>query len=161
MIPIVKVCLIALLSSGCFSAVPDDYKLVGQGVLKVFFTEVYSISLFTKDGRYVHGQPLALKIEYFHSINKKNLVAATKKEWESRGVNYEEFWLLSLLEIWPSVNDGDEILLIVDDNKSSIFYHNGVYVGEFKDAFFSKAFTDIWLSSDSNQPELRRKLLTN
>jgi len=137
-----------------------DLTPVGQSEMHWLFWKLYDIRLLTADGAYREGSyPLALAIRYARDIESKKLVDATLDEWRRLNLIWHPEWAQQLRELWPSVKPGDELVLRVQPNGHSTFYHNETRLGELTDPAFAPAFLAIWLSSETREPALRQQLL--
>ncbi|MDF2178212.1 chalcone isomerase family protein [Aliiglaciecola sp. CAU 1673] len=151
-----------LMASVMSSRALSDLQLVGQAKLNVLFWEIYHSSLYSVDGEYQPGHyPIALRIQYLRDIDAQELVDATRDEWKKQGLSEDQFssWLTTLATIWPDIQDGDVLLLRVDEQVHSHFYHNSKPVGEIDDPDFGPAFLNIWLSEKASYPKLRAQLI--
>ena len=98
-------------------------------------------------------------------IDEQDLIEATQKQWRELGLNLpdEGQWLKDLASIWPDVNEGDVITLIVDAQQVSHFYlsnNNDVTtLGRLDNQAFGSSFLAIWLSKDTSRPDLRSQLI--
>lgn len=145
------------------SAVLSDLNRVGEATLRVLFWDIYVSKLYTRDGSFQGIQPgLALNLTYKRAVTDEQLVKATRKQWQKlSGFQPEtsERWLARLLELWPDVAAGDEILLYVDEQLASHFYFNGSRLGVMADPRFTQQFLAIWLSPQTSYPEIRAQLI--
>ncbi len=135
---------------------------VGEAKLRVLFWDIYYSRLYTESGNYQRGdRPLKLEIQYLLDIKSDALVERTRTEWEDQGLEHEnqEQWLNALRELWPDVNQNDVLVLEIDDQNRSTFYHNGTRLGVIDDAGFGQQFVDIWLAPTTTRPELRLALI--
>ncbi|MDR9828134.1 chalcone isomerase family protein [Vibrio sp. FNV 38] len=152
-------------------AIVDDWQKVGSAELDWLFFDVYRSDLLTPDGEYhlshdVTPHPLALLITYERDISSAQLLEATDEQWRKLGFSAEDRkgWLEHLQRIFPDVQDGDE-LVYVSDGKLGEFRFKRVYqqewvaLGYIKQEAFSDAFLSIWLSPNSQYPQLRRQLI--
>ena len=57
-----------------------DLRVVGTGVLKVFFMDIYSLTLYSKKGDYSISEHFVLEFDYKKSISKKTIVDASIDE---------------------------------------------------------------------------------
>jgi hypothetical protein len=107
------------------------------------------------------GAQKALRITYYRSIAKDDLLAATLDQWQRLGYKQQEtdVWLSRLGQIWPSVEPGDMLTLVVSPERSSQFYLADQLIGTVQDPRFGNAFLAIWLSEKTSEPKLRQKLL--
>ena len=162
--------LLLLLVSLMFTVSPSyasndptqQFKKIGQGEMSWLFFDLYHASLYSKNGAYRdQGYPQALKIMYKRDIYSDDLVAVTEKEWLKLGFEpalYQE-WLPVLLTMWPDIKDGDELVFLVQADGRGYFYHNNLALGGIDSDEFSSAFLAIWLSENTSEPGLRRKLI--
>ena len=139
-----------------------NLQYVGQGKMSWLFIDIYKASLFSEDGKYQPRQyPQALTIRYQRNISKKELLKATRQEWQKLSVDenlYRE-WLHKLSKLWPEIKEGDSLTFLVSSNGHGDFYHNDNWLGRIDNPEFSDAFLSIWLSEHTSEPGLRRKLI--
>ena len=143
-------------------AAPSPLQKVGEAKLRVLFWDIYHSRLYTESGDYQRGQrPLKLEIQYLLDIESDALVDRTRSEWEDQGLenDNQEQWLQALRELWPDVSQDDVLVLEIDDDNRSTFYHNGNRLGVIEDAGFGQQFVDIWLAPTTTRPELRLALI--
>ena len=57
-----------------------DLQVVGTGVLKVFFMDIYSITLHSKELDYSVSDHFALEFDYKRSVSKKTVIDASMDE---------------------------------------------------------------------------------
>lgn len=166
-------CLLALLLLQLFmplrlSAMPllnNMYKH-GEGEMSFLFWTLYRAELYSGQPDFdIKRYPQALKITYLRDISQQDLIEATQKQWRELGLNLpdEGQWLKDLASIWPDVNEGDVITLIVDAQQVSHFYlsnNNDVTtLGRLDNQAFGSSFLAIWLSKDTSRPDLRSQLI--
>jgi len=140
----------------------DPLKMVGQGEMSWLFIDLYHASFYSQTGAYqAGGYPQALKIVYQQNIDKQDLVTATEKEWQKLSLDARQYqeWLAALTQLWPDIKKGDDLLFMVEADGNGFFYHNNQLLGGIKDKEFSAAFLSIWLSKNSSEAQLRKKLL--
>ncbi|WP_392339275.1 chalcone isomerase family protein [Moritella marina] len=167
-------CLIALLLQLFIplrlSAMPllDDMYKHGEGEMSFLFWTLYKAELYSGQADFdIKRYPQALKITYLRDISQQDLIEATQKQWQELGLNLpdEKKWLKALATIWPDVNEGDVITLIVDKQQNSHFYlsnnkSNAINtLGRLDNPAFGSSFLAIWLSTDTSRPELRSQLI--
>jgi hypothetical protein len=149
----------------CFSGQAEplaDMQKVGQAKLKILFWNVYQSTLYSQDGRYVESQlPVALRIHYLRDIDASELVEKTEDEWRKLGLSGEQIqpWLTRLGLIWPDIKKGDELLLVVNKDHSSVFFFNEMHLEKITDLQFGSNFLRIWLDKNSSYPKLRKQLI--
>ncbi|MCW8996070.1 MAG: chalcone isomerase family protein [Psychromonas sp.] len=159
-----RICIL-LLAFFIFPVFADsmhNLKNVGQGKMSWLFMDIYQASLFSKDGRYQPKQyPQALIIRYQRNFSKSTLLKATQQQWQKLSVdeNLYQQWLQTLSVIWPEIKKGERLTFLVSSNGRGDFYHNGNWLGSIDNPDFSDAFLSIWLSENTSEPDLRRKLI--
>lgn len=149
----------------------NGYQRIGSGLMKVMFWQVYQAELYAK---LAVNQPTfdkntfpqALKINYLRDIDKEDLVDATADQWQHLNMEStkQDQWIKDLTKIFPNIQEGDAITLVVDQNKVSTFYLTDKHsknrkLGIIQDVEFGTAFLAIWLSKNTSRPALRSKLL--
>lgn len=140
----------------------SDLELVGQAKLQVWFWDVYESALYSPDGLYQAGSyPQALEIKYLRDIAAADLIDATREQWQRLSLWSEQSqrWLLTLSDIWPDIRRGDTLVIKVDQQGVSHFYHNGALIGQIDETTFADSFLSIWLSEDTEYPKLRAQLI--
>jgi hypothetical protein len=137
-----------------------NYQLVGQADIYWLWIKLYQAKLRTASGHY-HGTPTSLSLEltYARAFSRDELLKATLKEWQRQHIDYLPQWEAELRNIWPNISPDDHLLLFVDSRGHSYFYYNTVFIGALENAAFAKAFTDIWLSENTQKPSLRHQLI--
>lgn len=131
-------------------------KLVGEATFSWLFWDIYHIKLWTTDGSYSPElSPLRLEIQYLRDIEKNQLIETTIDQWQQQNLSWKQDWINDLQKIWPDIQEHDTLILQIDDNLHSHFYFNKELLGSIEDPQFSQTFSDIWLSPNSTQPELR------
>ncbi len=162
-----KLLLISLIlfSAGMAHAVaktlPDNLQLVGQAELKVLWFSIYKARLESPEGRYEPGiNPLMLTLEYQRDISKQQLLEETESQWQQAGINKKDQkeWLRLLNDIWPDISKHDSLSFYQDKEGFGHFYFNKAYIGSINDGGFSQAFLNIWLSENSDFPQLTKQL---
>jgi hypothetical protein len=133
--------------------------LVGQGDMRWFGLHLYEIELYTETGRYEVDQPLELIIRYQLKIDRDKLISISENEVVKMGNQWRPEWTEQLESIWPTVIKDDVLTLSVNLEGSSSFYYNGKLRGRIADPKFGKNFTAIWLSPETRESKLRKKLI--
>ncbi|MGC9459638.1 chalcone isomerase family protein [Vibrio genomosp. F10] len=158
-------CLCFLLISSTVLASPiRDLSKVGTGEMSYLFWTIYEAEYYSGQHA-ITGEPdknrQALKIEYLKSIESKALIQATIEQWQH--LNYDandiEQWAASLENLWPNVEPGNTLTLLLEEDGRSEFYFNNELIGTIGSESFGTAFLSIWLSEKTSEPELRRQLL--
>ncbi|MFT5674156.1 MAG: hypothetical protein ACI808_000063 [Paraglaciecola sp.] len=135
---------------------------VGEAKLEILFWDIYTSELFSASGRYQKDiYPIALKIKYLRNIDAADLIDKTLEEWLKLGITKKQAkpWLSQLQELWPNIKKRDELLLLVNEDKSSEFFFNGESLGQLDDSEFGSSFLRIWLDENCSYPKLRKKLI--
>ncbi len=162
-----KVCNVGLMTAflliGQLQASPlTGLQLVGSGKMSVLFWDVYNAELYVKTEPWrSDGFPQALRLSYLRDIEQEELIDATVEQWEHLGFNSDrqQIWVEQLQTIWPDIKEGDELTLIVDEQRQARFYAGDKPLGVIVDPDFGPAFLAIWLSEDTSRPKLRKKLI--
>jgi len=153
--------LCLLISTSAFANV--EFSKVGEGRMEYLFWDIYDATLFSRSGDFSLGaHPVKFKLTYLRDFEANEIVKATNEQWELIGkadlVNkYDE----QLLSLWPNIRKGDSLTLITDEQGKSTFLYNDEKVGVIDDIAFSSDFLAIWLSENTSEPALRKKLLGN
>ena len=148
----------ALLFTGNAKAsVVDDLNKRGQGEMSYLFWKLYSAEFYATPT----NSDRALKLEYYRAIDSKDLVDATKEQWNKLGYsnNNIQRWLQPLYEMWPNVEAGSTLTIRVTEDNISRFYFDEQPIGTIQDKQFGEAFLAIWLSENTSEPGLRKQLL--
>ncbi len=164
--------------------VSSPLTLVGSAKFSVLFWDIYQSSLYTSSGSFfgieylnkgdtankvnqtqpndnkTEQLPLLFEIEYLRDITQQDLISRTLEQWQHLNIDETDYnrFLPTLKSIWPDIKAGDSLALLVNDD-SSHFYFNDDYIGTITQANFGPLFLAIWLSPDTSQPKLRKKLL--
>jgi hypothetical protein len=148
----------------------NDFSLVGQTSLRRYGFHVYDSSFWIihdKAHNFNSSDALeqntrALSITYARKISAQQLLSSTKKEWQELGFagRYPlDAWLTILENIWPDVEKGDQLIVVVTTDGKTTFYNNSTSIGIIDDANFGAAFLSIWLNEDSRFKKNRKELL--
>lgn len=152
----------AMGSASCGAEVTETLEAVGSTRLSVMFWDVYDATLFSDSGAYENAEQLALRLEYLRDIDAADLVETTGEEWEKLDYQMDDQaqqWLQQLNDMWPDVQAGDCITLVVNGAGESTFYGVEGRLGEITDAAFSERFLAIWLSAESRFEDERNELI--
>jgi len=162
------------------STLVSSLKKLGEGQMKILFWKVYKAEFYSNSSPYnSQSYPKALKLTYQRDIAKQEFVSATQGEWvklnshnDERIVSQEQEnrWLTQLNGIFPNIKEGDVILFILNKEKQSSFYLEpmskskdkpSVYqlLGTIDAPTFGDYFLSIWLSENTSEPKLRKKLI--
>lgn len=143
----------------------NNFSFVGQTTLRRYGFHVYDSSLWfigEKSDDLLDTNTYALSITYARKISAQQLLSSTKKEWERLGfaTRYPlDAWLTMLKNIWPSVEKGDQLIVVADKHGETTFFNNNSSLGTISDASFGHAFLSIWLDENSRFKKNRKELL--
>jgi len=136
--------------------------LVGTSSFSVLFWDIYDISLYSRDGKYIAGQlPVTLEITYKRKIDSVELVEETENQWQRYKIDNQKKrrWLKALSLIWPDVDEKDIITFHINENKQTSFYFNQGFIGKIDDEEFAIAFSNIWLDVKGPYPKMTKRLI--
>lgn len=122
---------------------------------------IYTISLFSETGKYEYEQrPLMLTFNYGKPIEGKSFGINVIKDLEKLAI--EDFsidnYRVKLKSLFPDISPNDSLSYIALEDRGYFIFNDRVLDGEF-DNIFSQAFISIWLSQNTDYPELQKKLL--
>ena len=145
------------------SAAPwQQLRPVGQGEMSWLWFKLYDATLYSESGRYQPGRyPQALSLTYARAIERQYLLEATAAEWQRLGLGSEserQRWLARLATLWPDVVPGDRLVFYVYAQGRGHFWLRERLLGTLDDPAFAPAFLAIWLTDDSRDPALTRRL---
>lgn len=147
-----------------------SWRKVGSATLTWGPFTVYTSQLLTPDGRYTgENGDQALVITYARDIDRKDLVEATRDQWQAQGIlqrePQSEGWLQMLRSLWPDVRPGSQLAFVLDDKQGQFWYRASatqksfIPLGPRQSEAFSTRFLAIWLDPRTQYPELRQQLL--
>ena len=139
-----------------------DFQVVGTGVLKVFFMDIYSLTLHSKESDYSVSDHFALEFNYKKSISKKTIVDASMDEL-SKAPNVD----LAALKAWKKILEkgisdsqvGEKASVVFSKSGDVEFWSENRKPVSFQDLNFAKNFAAIWLGPQTSHPKLRLALL--
>jgi hypothetical protein len=137
---------------------------VGKGIFKVMFLKVYTAELIAANGLYDPNKAAALRLTYKMDISGKSIADESVRQIRDLGYKNEvriAGWNSAMKNIFPDVIEGDTLTGVRTHLGESHFYHNDQFIGSMRDPEFTQLFFDIWLSEDTQAPQLRRKLIAN
>ena len=140
-----------------------DLQVVGTGVLKVFFMDIYSITLHSKERDYSVSDHFALEFDYKRSVSKKTVIDASMDEL-SKAPNVGSVELKAWKQILEKgINDmqaGEKASVVFSKTGDVEFWSENQEPISFKDLKFAKNFAAIWLGPQTSHPKLRSALLS-
>ena len=134
--------------------------LIGNANYSFLFWDIYDAELYSTSKKY-NSNELAIILKYNRSIDKETLIRETIndiKEQKSISNQQEEKWKSLLESIYIDTKTNKKFIAIKINNKS-IFYYNNKKLHESFDEEFNQLFFDIWLRSNSKNPNFTKNLL--
>ena len=138
----------------------DQKFLIGSANYSFLFWNIYDAELYSTSNKF-NSNKLAIILKYNRSIEKETLVKETIndiKEQKNISKEQEEKWKILLESIYIDTKTNKKFIAIKINNKS-IFYYNNKKLHESFDEEFNQLFFDIWLRSNSKNPNFTRTLL--
>lgn len=135
---------------------------VGEARLKVMFWKIYDAQLVAPKGTWKSNAPFALSLTYLRDFDGEEIASRSVDEMRSLGYDDEVAlakWFEQMRSVFPNVKEGENITGVLDEKRHTHFYHNGLLVGSIDDITFGQSFFDIWLSSNTSEPDMREQLL--
>ena len=153
----------ALARSGAeLAEVLPQAKLVGQARMTYLFWDVYDARLYAPEGQWQAEAPFALELSYLRELDGEAIAKRSVEEIRKQGFNDEAVltrWYQQLSAILPDVKKGTRLTGVVDQNRHTRFYLDGVPLAQVDEPLFSTWFFNIWLSEATSEPKLRAQLL--
>ena len=138
----------------------ESRQAYGKTKLSKFLWDIYDISLWTDAAVWSPNKPYAITIHYLRPFTRKELVDTTIEEMNRLGAPFNaESYRKKLQELFPNVREGDRITAYFNPASNVTFFFNGLKKGSVGNVNFSKYFSDIWLSPQTEEPEARDALL--
>ena len=134
--------------------------LIGSANYSFLFWNIYDAELYSTSNKF-NSNELAIILKYNRSIEKETLVKETIndiKEQKNISKEQEEKWKNLLESIYIDTKTNKKFIAIKINNKS-IFYYNNKKLHESFDEEFNQLFFDIWLRSNSKNPNFTKTLL--
>ena len=138
----------------------DQKFLIGSANYSFLFWDIYDAELYSTSNKF-NSNELAIILKYNRSIEKETLVKETIndiKEQKNISKEQEEKWKSLLESIYIDTKTNKKFIAIKINNKS-IFYYNNKKLHESFDEEFNQLFFDIWLRSNSKNPNFTKTLL--
>ena len=134
--------------------------LIGSANYSFLFWNIYDAELYSTSNKF-NSNELAIILKYNRSIDKETLIRETIndiKEQKSISNQQEEKWKSLLESIYIDTKINKKFIAIKMNNKS-IFYYNDKKLHESFDQEFNQLFFNIWLRSNSKNPNFTKTLL--
>ena len=139
-----------------------DLQEVGSGVLKIFFMDIYRLTLYSRERDYRVSDHFALEFNYKKSVSKKTIVNASIDELSNAtSVNSleTEAWRQILESGISDMQAGEKASVIFSKSGSVEFWSENREPISFQDREFAENFAAIWLGPKTSHPKLRLALL--
>ena len=134
--------------------------LIGNANYSFLFWDIYDAELYSASNKY-NPNELAIILKYNRSIDKETLIRETMndiKEQKNISNQQEEDWKSLLESIYIDTKTNKKFIAIKINNKS-IFYYDDKKLHESFDQEFNELFFNIWLRSNSKNPNFTKTLL--
>jgi hypothetical protein len=139
-----------------------DLRVVGTGVLRVFFMDIYNLTLHSRERDYRVSDHFALEFDYKKSVSKKTIVDASIDEL-SKAPNVSSIELKAWKQILEKgISDmraGETASVVFSKSGDVEFWSENRESISFQDLRFAKNFAAIWLGPQTSHPKLRLALL--
>lgn len=134
----------------------------GEAVMRFIGIKVYDIRLWSAATPHAFNELFALELVYDMRLKGKEI--ASRSVGEMRDVGYVDEaqlkrWGETMAGIFPDVKPGDALIGVSIPGKEARFYARDRLIATVPDPEFAKAFFDIWLSPNTNEPRARARLL--
>lgn len=141
----------------------EQFKIIGSAKFTVLFWDIYESQLLTTSGKFpvnAKQEKVLFEINYLRDIRAQELIERTIEQWQHIGLETKDYqhYVPQLARLWPDISRGDKLSLLIEGSRSS-FYFNDQHIGDIVHDRFGQQFIDIWLSPNTSEPTLRRKLL--
>ena len=139
-----------------------DLQVVGTGVLKIFFMDIYNLTLHSKERNYNASDQFALEFEYKKSVSKKTIIDASMDELSNAanvGPAETKAWKQILERGISDMQAGEKASVVFSKSGNVEFWSENRKPVSFKDLKFAKNFAAIWLGPRTSYPKLRLALL--
>lgn len=151
----------AMAEEAIMKAIPDA-KVVGKGKLAVLLWDVYEATLYAPGGQWTKNGPFALSILYFRKIEGKDIADRSVEEIRRQGFQDEgtlEKWHDEMHALFPDVQKGTVLKAVFVPGRHTEFFEGSRFLGTIGGDCFLDYFSGIWLSENTPEPALRKKLL--
>ena len=139
-----------------------DLRVVGTGVLKVFFMDIYSLTLHSEELDYRLSEHFALEFDYKKSVSKKTIVDASIDELSTApnvGSLEMTAWKQILEKGISDMQAGEKASVVFSKSGNVEFWSENRDPISFQDLKFAENFAAIWLGPKTSHPKLRLALL--
>lgn len=135
---------------------------VGQARMTWALLDLYDATLYAPNRRYNPAQPYVLELTYLRKLNPNRVAGVAAEEMQRLGLADTAAlttWQKQMAEWFGSISSGTKLAAIRNADGSTSFIKNGTtYLGTIADPRFGTYFFGIWLSPQSQRPDLARQL---
>lgn len=161
------VMLVIAVGSNCFANAEithsiDKAKVVGKARLSFMLWDVYDATLYAPEGVWQKDKPFVLSLHYLRDIKGRDIADRSVQEIRKQGYKDEIIlaaWHSQMRNIFPDVRNGTVLSAVFTPGKDTRFYEADRLIGTIKGDLFAECFFGIWLSENTSEPLLRKKLL--
>lgn len=139
-----------------------DVKVVGSGVLTVFFMDIYSLTLHAATRDHTKSDHYVLEFDYKKPVSKTTIIDASINELTKvPNVSAADIkaWQKMLDKGIVDMNSGDKAAVVFSKFGEIEFWSEKQAIVSFRDPKFAANFGAIWLGRHTAYPELRLALL--
>ena len=139
-----------------------DLQVIGTGVLKVFFMDIYNLTLHSKEPNYAVSDHFALEFNYKKSVSKTTIIDASMDELSRLpDVSSVEIkaWKQILESSISDIQAGEKVSVVFSKSGDIEFWSESREPLSFQNLKFAKSFAAIWLGPQTSHPKLRLALL--
>ena len=139
-----------------------DVEVVGTGVLRVFFMEIYHLTLHAAKRDHTTSDHYVLEFDYKKPVSKTTIIDASINELTKvPNVSADDIkaWRTMLDKGIVDMNSGDKAALVFSKFGEIEFWSENRKIVSFRDPRFAANFGAIWLGPQTAYPELRLALL--
>ena len=139
-----------------------DVEVVGSGVLKVFFMDIYNLTLHATTPNFTKSEHYILEFNYKKPVSKTTIIDASINELTkvpNASADEIKAWRGMLDKGIVDMNSGDKAAVVFSKLGEIEFWSKGRKIASFTDPRFTTNFAAIWLGPKTVYPELRMALL--
>ena len=135
--------------------------LIGEGVLKFFIWDIYTLRLFSETKTFNSIQPLVLEFEFLRDTSKKSVIKSSIKELKKTNIPKRKLliWKKYLDNTISDMTKGEKVALYWEPKRQITFYVKGGLKKLIKDKEFADAYINIWIGENTSRPILRKKII--
>ena len=137
-------------------------EVVGSGVLKVLFMDIYNLSLHATTPDYTKSDHYILEFNYKKPVSKTTIIDASINELTkvpNASADEIKAWRRMLDKGIVDMDSGDKAAVVFSKRGEIEFWSKNRKIASFRDPRFTTNFAAIWLGSKTAYPKLRMALL--